>query len=223
MKECGAKTRSGAPCKNMPCVGRERCRMHGGMSARAGPTHHNWKHGRRSKVLDARYSGALDGLTIQGLYHVNRTDPKLLQLNEDIALLVAKQQETLEGLNTGESPAAWEALAVLAGRACKAHRDGRDTELGNVLEAIAGVVGNGVGEAAVWEEFTARAEQIRKLVDTQRKYEEGLRMYLPLDQARALFALWQDAISRAVPREYIAKIHEELQKSRPGKTAANLH
>jgi hypothetical protein len=220
-KACGAKTRSGAPCKNRPCVGRERCKMHGGMSARAGPTHPSWKHGRRSKVFEARYSGALDGLVIREAYERARTDPKLLQLTEDIALLVAKQQDTLEGLRTGESTAAWDALAVLLAQAQRAVAAGDD--LAPVLDQMADVVANGVGDAAVWAEYTERAERIRRLVDTQRKYEEGLRLYLPLDQAQALFALWQDAIRRAVPREYIARIYEELQKSRPGKTAASLH
>jgi hypothetical protein len=220
-KKCGAKTRSGAPCKNSPVVGRTRCKMHGGMSARAGPTHHAWKHGRRSKVLDARYSGALDGLTIQDAYHLARTDPKLLQLTEEIAVLVAKQQQTLEGLRTGESGPAWEALAVLVDKALAVADN--PTELALVLDQMADVVANGVGDAAIWAEYTERAERIRRLVDTQRKYEEGLRMYLPLDQAEAIFALWQDAIRRAVPKEYIARIHEELQKSRAGKTAANLH
>lgn len=219
--ECGAKTRDGGRCRNKPVTGRARCRMHGGLSAPAGPTHHSWKHGQRSRVFEARYSGALDGLVIREAYERARQDPKLLQLNEDIALLVAKQQETLEGLRTGESPAAWETLAVLMDRA-RAAAD-KPIDLAAVLDAMADVTANGVGEAAIWAEYTERAERIRRLVDTQRKYEEGLRMYLPLDQAQAIFALWQDAIRRAVPKEYIARIHEELQKSRPGKTAANLH
>jgi hypothetical protein len=29
---CGARCRSGLPCKNLPVRGKKRCRMHGGMS-----------------------------------------------------------------------------------------------------------------------------------------------------------------------------------------------
>jgi hypothetical protein len=216
MKQCGAKTRGargGRPCKNRPVTGSTRCRMHGGKSKPAGPLHHNWKTGR--------YSGALDGLEIQDGYIVARTDPTLLELREEIALLVAKQQERLEGLRTGESPAAWEALAVLVDKA-RAAAD-KPIELAAVLDQMADVTANGVGEAAIWDEFAQGAEQIRKLVDTQRKYEEGLRLYLPLDQARALFTLWQDAIRAAVPKEFIAKIYDELERSRAGRRAANLH
>ena len=52
---CGAKTRSGAPCKNPPVRGRARCRMHGGMSPGAPKGNRNaWKHGFYSAEAIAR-------------------------------------------------------------------------------------------------------------------------------------------------------------------------
>ena len=47
---CGARTRSGTPCRAPAVRGRRRCRMHGGNS-RGGPpgNRHAWKHGRRSR------------------------------------------------------------------------------------------------------------------------------------------------------------------------------
>ena len=41
---CGARTRSGAPCKNVP-MANGRCRMHGGSSL-SGEAHPNYKHGK---------------------------------------------------------------------------------------------------------------------------------------------------------------------------------
>ena len=50
---CGAKTRSGGPCKNPAIAGRLRCRLHGGKSTgaktpegRARLSALHWKHGR---------------------------------------------------------------------------------------------------------------------------------------------------------------------------------
>jgi hypothetical protein len=46
---CGAKTRSGAPCKSAPVTGRRRCRMHGGADGSGAPKgerNGNYKHGR---------------------------------------------------------------------------------------------------------------------------------------------------------------------------------
>jgi hypothetical protein len=53
---CGAKTRSGAPCKSAPVTGRRRCRMHGGADgsgAPKGPKNGNYKHGRYTAEVAA--------------------------------------------------------------------------------------------------------------------------------------------------------------------------
>jgi hypothetical protein len=34
--QCGARTRSGTPCKSAPVTGRRRCRMHGGAECLSG-------------------------------------------------------------------------------------------------------------------------------------------------------------------------------------------
>ena len=55
---CSAKTRSGNPCQKPPMKGKNRCRLHGGLStgprtvegkARIAAAH--YKHGRRSKAF----------------------------------------------------------------------------------------------------------------------------------------------------------------------------
>jgi hypothetical protein len=52
---CGARTRSGAACKNAPLLGGvgQRCKFHGGMSL-AGAAHPNWKHGKCTKAARLR-------------------------------------------------------------------------------------------------------------------------------------------------------------------------
>jgi hypothetical protein len=49
--QCGARTRSGTPCKNAPLIGGagQRCKFHGAMSL-SGKNHPNWKHGRCPKA-----------------------------------------------------------------------------------------------------------------------------------------------------------------------------
>ena len=46
---CGARTRSGGPCRSPAVTGRRRCRMHGGAQGSGGPKgarNGNYKHGR---------------------------------------------------------------------------------------------------------------------------------------------------------------------------------
>jgi hypothetical protein len=53
---CGAKTRSGAPCKSAPVTGRRRCRMHGGADGSGAPSgsrNGNYKHGRYTAEMVA--------------------------------------------------------------------------------------------------------------------------------------------------------------------------
>ncbi len=49
---CGAKTRSGAPCRNHPVTGKRRCRMHGGAKGSGGQRDNKnaLKHGRNCAV-----------------------------------------------------------------------------------------------------------------------------------------------------------------------------
>jgi hypothetical protein len=53
---CGARTRSGAPCKSAPVTGRRRCRMHGGADGSGAPKgerNGNYKHGRYTQEVAA--------------------------------------------------------------------------------------------------------------------------------------------------------------------------
>ena len=47
--QCGARTRSGAPCRAAKVAGKSRCRMHGGAAGSGAPKgerNGNWRHGR---------------------------------------------------------------------------------------------------------------------------------------------------------------------------------
>ena len=50
MPRCGARTRSGAPCKRIGNSRNGRCKLHGGRAgAPAGKRNGNWRHGGESK------------------------------------------------------------------------------------------------------------------------------------------------------------------------------
>jgi hypothetical protein len=53
---CGARTRSGAPCKSARVTGRRRCRMHGGADGSGAPSgsrNGNFRHGRYTAEVAA--------------------------------------------------------------------------------------------------------------------------------------------------------------------------
>lgn len=57
MNTCGAKTRSGEPCKRRPCPN-GRCHLHGGV-ALSGVNHPNFKHGLYTKEAPLQIQGKI--------------------------------------------------------------------------------------------------------------------------------------------------------------------
>src|SRR5690606_35293513 len=98
---CGAKTRAGTPCRQHPVPGRERCRVHGGLTLR-GADHPNHKTGRWSKDLPTRLAAR---------YHEALKDAKLLELRDELAIIDARLSDQLATLDTGEAGAIWADLA----------------------------------------------------------------------------------------------------------------
>lgn len=187
--------------------GRNVCMMHGGKTPMAGASHPSFKTGR--------YSRALEGKDIAEKYAVLRDDPHLLALTEEIAVLVALQQQTLEALGTGGGARdMWDETRLLLNEARGALQIMDTAKAIAHINAIDAVAQGAIGDAKAWAEYTERAEAIRKLVDTERKYREGLGLYLPLERADAIMQVLLDCIRRVVPREYVAALHEELREAR---------
>lgn len=90
---CGAKTRSGEPCKGW-AMENGRCRMHGGGNPK-GFAHPNTVTGRYSKHLPTRAIAEFQ----QALH-----DPELLSLRNDIALIDVRLNELVREVGTDETP-----------------------------------------------------------------------------------------------------------------------
>lgn len=86
-KLCGAKTRNGTPCKCYAEPGRERCRLHGGLTPR-GPDSVHWKHGNGAKGKARR---ELPNLAV--LYQESLCDPELMRFRHDAALYEALRRQ----------------------------------------------------------------------------------------------------------------------------------
>lgn len=78
--KCGAKTRSGTPCKSPPVEGSNRCRMHGGKSLK-GTQSPTYKHGLYSKYAGKELQSVLaelDGVSSDELINPDN-EIKLMQ------------------------------------------------------------------------------------------------------------------------------------------------
>jgi hypothetical protein len=214
---CGALARShGWPCELDP-MGNGRCKYHGGRLPPAGPLHPKWgkdNQGNPSRH-PGRYSKALQqNPELKRIYEQSRTDPQLLALTEEIAMLVAKQQQTIEKLTTSESQASWIAAVSLFEEMRTQWQTGKVDKFKETMQNLEAVFHGGMGDASVWREYTERAENIRRLVETERKYREGLKLYIPANVANAIMAVWLDCIREVIPGEYLPKLFAAFRARR---------
>jgi hypothetical protein len=73
MPRCGAKRRSGEPCKRIGSKRNGRCKLHGGRAgAPTGERNGRWRHGGATKEAKAQRQ-ALSALLRQAREHLNRS------------------------------------------------------------------------------------------------------------------------------------------------------
>lgn len=168
-KTCGAKTQKGHPCQSPPLVGGAggRCRRHGGLSHKGGPTHHRWKHGRTSKVYQQlpKY--------LRGAFEATITDPKAFSLLNEVAVLDARQLELLGRIDLNESREAWKLLKELASSmvseldSAVAPEDLELDDLKRRARRLHEIASRGVGNDRVWSELYDLVTVRGKLVDAE--------------------------------------------------------
>lgn len=166
---CGAKTRSGSPCRKPKVPGRPRCRLHGGLSLAAGPTHPRWKHGRYSVV------GVPENLAAQ----VQRAaeDPDLLSLREEIALV----QATIVDLITRPGVSPSEYLRGVRRLAAQVRSEG-GTKASTVLDLVSLI--EQAGQAVdLYDEIAELAVKKSRLVDSESKRLEQLGQQISAERA----------------------------------------
>lgn len=176
-EHCGAKTRAGGTCRQ-PAMENGRCRLHGGMTPR-GLASPNFKHGR--------YSNALPDRLIER-YARAASDPNLIVLREDIALVDALMNDILLRLDTGESGRLWRSLREAADR-FEAKRRAHDLAGVQVsLDEIISLVRQGDADWASRREVLDHLAERRKLAAEERKRLAELQASITAERAMALIA-----------------------------------
>lgn len=227
-KICGAPRRNrlkvevrGFPCERKPLKGRHRCQFHGG-KARPGPEHHAIKHGR--------YSKALGGTSIADMYRKAVQDPDLLNLTEEIGLLAARLQQTLMRLNRGDDGGGKEIWIIATKQITRAKRhlkkldvDGRDYEsLVSIFENLDDVFQHGLNDYRVWDDWFNGVEQLRKLVDTERKHREAQGLNMSVERAMLMLTIWSQAAANVLGAEQAALLRQEIARLRESTADQNL-
>lgn len=200
---CGAKTRRGTPCASTAVMPNGRCRMHGGVH-KSGPAHPRWKHGKYSKALPTRL---LDD------YEQQMSDPDLLTMRNEVALVDALIQDRLRTLAVGDSAALWiEATDKYQAlrRALRTQDEQRATQLFDELNTL---LQSGTENAHARRELLDLLERRRKLVESERRMlvDMGLMMSAAelLSAIRLIINILEEHVT---DREIIARIWQDIDR-----------
>src|SRR5688500_2429048 len=166
---CGAKTRAGTPCRGR-AMRNGRCRLHGVISLAviASPS---FKTGRYSKVMP---------ISLREGYERGRSDPELLSLVDEIALVQGRLRQLIGRLEADNGPIVRHADLVRTWAALTTAQRRRDpVAVAAAIDAhgaaIEAASANAVADSAVWTEIreTTRLAATLMNQEAQRRIAMG--------------------------------------------------
>jgi len=226
---CGAR-KSTYPADRTPCqctalYPNGRCRYHGGPSP-SGMASPNYKTGRYSKVLP---------LNLRARYEEARDDPELLSLTNEITVLITRIQQLFARVETGESGSLWDqgykamqqyddnmaamrALAHLPDDHSEKLRTSRAIQ--ENLNAVRNIFKRGVADYAAWNEIQLCIQQLRMLVESERRRETELDLSIKVDRVLVYTGALLEAIrahtDRYVPeparRDFLQAVQQDVRR-----------
>ena len=150
--------------------------MHGGTSLR-GLASPSFKTGRYSKYLPPQ---------LQERYAEAASDPELLALRSEIALVDARITDLLGRVDTAESGEKWRLLKGLREVIREAGKQ-KDQEAGNrAVAEILSIIDEQAGDFEAWAEIMDLIEGRRRLVESEQKRLVSMRQIVTAEEATML-------------------------------------
>jgi hypothetical protein len=200
--KCNAKTRNGGNCQRRPSQN-GRCRLHGGASL-AGIASPRFKHGKFSKYVPEHLAKRQAGLEENEILNQHR---------QNIALVNARMEDLLRGLDVGEFITDFNKLRrKLASLENALINENIEKAKLDLIECKA-IVGAGKTETETWREIVALVEQSRRLVESEAKQYKTFSQILTVEQANVFVSRLAMAVKKHVRDEDTMRaISEELVK-----------
>lgn len=184
---CGAKTRSGLPCK-LPPMANGRCKYHGGKSL-AGVASPLFVDGRHSKYMPKR---------LLDKYSKAMNDPRVTKYEDDFALVETLIADRLEQIDTGETAKLWQESGKSATLALKLLHEKKYFEARIEVENIHNMTAKAARMYEAIESLISLFEQKRKLRDSYQRYLVQAGQVMTMEQTMALIAALTDTVRKHV-------------------------
>jgi hypothetical protein len=190
-KICGAQLRNkpGRVCQIRHALSANgRCRLHGGTSLR-GIASATYKHGRRT-----RYGGLPPRMKHE--YQRALSDPQLLELKEEIALIHARAADLVRRVDSGESGHLWHLLQA-AYRTLTTAQSGADQL--TAIREMGTLISRGAADYRAWQEVLSTITTKQRLIESERKRAIELHQTITLDALNPFIHAIIDYIRRTIP------------------------
>lgn len=197
---CGAKTKSGKPCKKLPIKGRTRCRLHGGLTPAGGPSHHNFKHGRYS-----RYTTRISNERVQKLRHIIEEDKDPLNMTPEIAITTMRIEELIENLDTGETAELWKELNRVRAKMVEAVDKEKYQHMPQYVKKLDHLITTGHNASNAYTEIQKWLETKRAIVATETRRVIAAEEMMPKDTAVAIISMVETGIHESL-RDILSQV-----------------
>lgn len=214
---CGAKNRSGQPCKRRPTPGSNRCNLHGGKSLK-GAAHPNYKHGRNSKHLPTRIAAEFEAAL---------ADPDLISHRKAIALLDVRWNDAAKRLHSGESGSLWSQLleswsdfesaqrraaeAVKSDDAEARQKAANDAQ--SALQSVGRIIKVGEEDERAWEELIEIGDKQSQIVVREQSRLRDLHQMMPVEEVLLIINAMHSAVADIVKdRSMVAAVGVAMER-----------
>lgn len=161
----------------------------------------SFQSGRFSKYLPSQ---------LDRLYREALSNPDLLELSDNIALLEARIQSILADSADDPVPR-WGDVKSLFDGLATAILGGDQSEINKRMATMFETLEAGEKWDTTWDQVTSTMEQLRKLADTEIKRKKELNQMVPVERVVILMAAVGEAVKRNVSNpEEIRAVYREL-------------
>jgi hypothetical protein len=185
---CNAHNRDGSTCTNVVVKGMAKCRMHGGKSL-AGMANGNYRSGRYSKHLPVQMAQRAEEA---------RTNPRLLSLSDDIAVLEARLAERFRALEQDGSATVWPDLQATWRALHEALKSGNGAGVQAAEREMERLLTVGGSQAAAWAEISELMLTRAKLTQVEVKTFQTLQQMITAQQHQLAMGAIMQAVIEAV-------------------------
>lgn len=188
-------------CRARVVRGAQVCRNHGGLTP-IGPASPQWRGRGYSRILPTG---------LRETYEAARSDPELLALDRELALVEARLDQLASRLEGDPVAQAREVQAL--GEALKAAWDRTDmATYREKLDRLVEAAGKVVATERTWTDILTWQEQRRKLADTERRRREALAATVTTERLLALVVTFVEILRRHIadPRTF-RRVAAEVQ------------